>query len=88
MILRTKKIVEDGNQIIFKTNLIPEDDVDRKILTELESNKMPVINKMMEDLVANEASDLREKYKPTWEFDFRKSEGESAYFVHLKRSKG
>jgi hypothetical protein len=87
MILRTKKIVEEGNQIVFKTNLTPEDDVDRKILTELESNKMPVINKMMEDLVANEANDLREKYKPTWQADFRKSEGEPAYFIHLKRSK-
>jgi len=87
MILRTKKIVEETYQIVFKTNLIAEDDVDRKILVELESNKIPVINKMIEDLVNNEANDLRERYKSDWGVGYKKSEGEAAYFIHLKKSK-
>jgi hypothetical protein len=87
MILRTKKIVEEGNQIVFKTDLIPEDDVDRKILTELESGKMPMIDQMIESLIVNEANDLRERYKRDWSFDYKKSEGYSAYFIHLKKPK-
>ncbi len=87
MILKTKKIVDENNQIVFKTDLIPEDDVDKKILTELESKKMRVIIKMIEDLVINEATDLREKYKPTWGFTYQKDKGNSAYFIHLKKPK-
>jgi hypothetical protein len=87
MILKTKKIVEESNQIVFKTDLIPEDGVDQKILTELQANNMPVIDKMIEALVADEANDLREKYQPTWEFHFLKNEGYPSYFIHLKSPK-
>ncbi len=59
MILKTKKVVEENNQIVFKTDLIPEDDVDKKILNQLTSNKIPAIDKMIEDLIAYEANDLR-----------------------------
>ena len=87
MILKTKKVVEESNQIVFKTDLISEDDVDKKILTQLTSNKIPAIDKMIEDLIAYEADDLRGKYAPTWGFDYQRSEGTSSYFIHLKKPK-
>jgi hypothetical protein len=86
MMLKTKKIVDQSNQIVFKTDLIAEDDVDRKILTELESGKIPTINKMIEDLIINEAIALRQKYQPSWAYTYQKSEGDTSYFIHLKRS--
>ena len=81
---KSEKIVEEVGHIVYRLDLIPENDQDKEVLTRLESQLVDVTDQMIENITFQKGKALQEANKPDWDFHLEKKKGHSSYFVHLK----
>lgn len=81
---KSEKILDEVGHLVYRLDLIPENDQDKEALIRLESQSVDITDQMIENIVLQKGKALQEANKPGWDFHLEKKKGHSSYFVHLK----
>lgn len=84
MKFHSELIKEQINQVVFRLDLIPENESDTKVLERLELQEGDVSDQMIATIVLAKARELQEKTKLDWRYDIEKKKGFSSFYIHLK----
>ena len=79
-----EEINSQVDHLVFRLDLIPESEYDKKALNTLDSKESDVTDDMIRRIVEDKAREIRDNHKPDWDYKMpERKVGTYSFYVHL-----